>query len=271
MTQPSASSAQPRRIDPRVPNVARVWNYLIGGKDNFAADRETAGRLVAAAPVMAEVAAASRAFLRRAVGYLVAEEGITQFLDVGTGLPTEKNTHEVAQSVRPDCRIVYVDNDPVVLSHARALLTSAAQGVTSYIDADAREPGKIIAEAGQTLDFGQPVGIVLIDLLNFIPGTAEAAGIVSALMDAAAPGSYVAIMQPACDLNPELLIAQRSWNQVAPQPVTLRTRAEVASWFDGLELVDPGLVTAPDWRPAPGDPAHDGSMPLYTAVARKPE
>jgi hypothetical protein len=220
---------------------------------------------------MAEVAAASRAFLRRAVGYLVAEEGITQFLDVGTGLPTEKNTHEVAQSVRPDCRIVYVDNDPVVLSHARALLTSAPEGVTSYIDADAREPGKIIAEAGQTLDFGQPVGIVLIDLLNFIPGTAEAAGIVSALMDAAAPGSYVAIMQPACDLNPELLIAQRSWNQVAPQPVTLRTRGEVASWFDGLELVDPGLVTAPDWRPAPGDPPHDGSMPLYTAVARKPE
>jgi SAM-dependent methyltransferase len=263
-------SAQMRRVDPSVPNVARVWNYLIGGKDNFAADREAADRLVAAAPVMAVVAPASRAFLRRAVGYLVTEAGTTQFLDVGTGLPTENNTHEVAQCIRADCRIVYVDNDPVVLSHARALLNSAPEGLVSYIDADAREPEKVIAEAARTLDFGEPVGVVLVDLLNFISDADEAAGIVSALMDAVAPGSHVVLMQPARDLDPELLVAQHTWNQLAPQRVTLRTRAEVASWFDALELIDPGLVTVPEWRPEPDDPALDGPVPLYAAVARKP-
>jgi SAM-dependent methyltransferase len=263
------SSAQMRRVDSSVPNVARVWNYLIGGKDNFEADREAAARLVKAAPVMAVVAPATRAFLRRAVSYLVADAGITQFLDVGTGLPTANNTHEVAQSLRPDCRIVYVDNDPVVLSHARALLTSAPEGLVSYIDADAREPEKVIAEAARTLDFGQPTGIVLVDLLNFISDATVAAGIVSALVDAVAPGSHLILMQPASDLDPELLIAQRAWNRVAAQPVTLRTREEVASWFGGLELTDPGLVTVPEWRPEPGDPVHGDPVPLYAAVARK--
>jgi hypothetical protein len=258
-----------RRVDPSVPNVARVWNYLIGGKDNFAADREAAGQLVAAAPVMAVVGPASRAFLRRAVSHLVTEAGITQFLDVGTGLPTANNTHEVAQSLRADCRVVYVDNDPVVLSHARALLMSAPEGLVSYIDADAREPKKVIAEAGRTLDFSEPTGIVLIDLLNFISDPDEAAGIVSALIAAVAPGSYVVVMQPASDLDPELLVAQRAWNSVAPQPVTLRTRAEVATWFADLELTEPGLVTVPEWRPAAGDPSYDRPVPLYAAVARK--
>ena len=158
------------QIDTTVPNVARVWNYLVGGRDNFEADRQAARQLVAAAPVMADVAHASRAFLRRVVRYLVAEAGIRQFLDIGTGIPTAGNTHEIAQSVVPECRIVYVDNDPVVLAHARALLRSSREGITSYIDADAREPGKIIARAQDTLDFDQPIAIVMIDILNFIEG-----------------------------------------------------------------------------------------------------
>ncbi len=254
-----------------MPNVARVWNYLIGGKDNFAADRKAADGLVAAAPVMGVVAPATRAFLQRAVRYLAAEAGLRQFLDIGTGLPTENNTHEVAQSVAPESRIVYVDNDPVVLSHARALLTSSPEGSTSYIDADAREPEKIIAEAAETLDFDAPVGIVMVDILNFIDDTGEAASVISALMSAAAAGSYLVAMQPASDLDPELLAAQRWWNQVAPVPVSLRSHAETLSFFAGLELIEPGLVTVPEWRPGEADHGYDKVLPLYAAVARKPE
>jgi hypothetical protein len=263
--------ARTRRIDSRTPNVARVWNYLIGGKDNFAADRKAADGLVAAAPVMGVVAPATRAFLQRAVRFLAAEAGLRQFLDVGTGLPTGNNTHEVAQSVAPESRIVYVDNDPVVLSHARALLTSAPEGFTGYIDADAREPEKIIAEAAETLDFGAPVGIVMVDILNFIDDTGEAASVISALMSAVAPGSYLVAMQPASDLDPELLGAQRWWNQVAAVPVALRSRAETMSFFTGLELIEPGLVTVPEWRPGEADQDYGKRLPLYAAVARKPE
>jgi hypothetical protein len=267
MTHPSAT---PRQIDARVPNVARVWNYLIGGKDNFKADRMAADQLVAAAPVMGVVAPASRAFLRRAVRYLVRDAGIRQFLDIGTGIPTASNTHEVAQSLEPECRIVYVDNDPVVLSHARALLTSAPEGVTSYIDADAREPDKILAAAGATLDFDAPVAIVMVDILNFIDDTAEATSIVSRLMAAVSPGSYVVLMQPADDLDPTLVVAAQLWNEVAAVPVTLRSRDEVAGFVASLELVEPGLVTVPEWRPDGDDPAYEAVLPLYAAVARRP-
>ena len=156
------------KIDISVANVARAWNYMVGGKDNFEADREAARQLISVAPVIRIAAPASRAFLRRAVRYLAAEGGIRQFLDIGTGLPTAGNTHEVAQSVAPQCRVVYVDNDPVVLAHARALLTSLPEGATSYVDADARDPGAIIAEARATLDFRQPVAVMMVDLLNFI-------------------------------------------------------------------------------------------------------
>jgi len=264
------SSAKLREIDASAPNVARVWNYLIGGKDNFQADRLAAEQLVAAAPVMGIVAPASRAFLRRAVSYLAADAGIRQFLDIGTGIPTARNTHEVAQDTAPESRIVYVDNDPVVLSHARALLTSTPEGVTSYIDADAHDPGKIIAAAEATLDFAEPVGIVMIDILNFIEDTAEATSIVAALMDAVAPGSHLAMMQPASDLDPDLIVAGRWWNQVAPIRVTLRSRAEVDGFLKGLELVEPGLVTVPEWRPDSTDPSYGRTVPLYAAVARKP-
>ena len=255
-------------IDTTAPNVARVWNYLLGGRDNFEADCRAARQLVATATVMADVAPASRAFLRRVVRYLAAEAGIRQFLDIGTGIPTAGNTHEVAQSVDPACRVVYVDNDPVVLAHARALLRSRPEGVTSYIDADAREPGKIIASAQDTLDFDQPVAIVMIHILNYIEGPAEVAAILRTLTAALPSGGYLAIMHPAAD--EELAEVQRRWNQLAPIRLWLRDRAEIASWLAGLELVAPGIVELDKWRPAAGDPVYPSGMPVYGVVARKP-
>ena len=257
-------------IDTSLANVARAWNYMVGGKDNFEADRAAARQLMEVAPVIRVAAPASRAFLRRVVRYLAGQAGIRQFLDIGTGLPTAGNTHEVAQSAAPDCRVVYVDNDPVVLSHARALLTSAPEGVTSYIDADARDPGKILAEARGVLDFAEPVAIIMIDLLNFIDDDQAAGAAVSALTGAAPSGSYLAIMHPASDLDPALLAAEQRWNQLAAQRVRLRSRAEVAGFLAGLELVEPGLVTVPEWRPEPGEPAPGQLIPLYGVVARKP-
>src|ERR1700733_3879166 len=178
---------RPVRIDTSVPNVARVWNYLVGGRDNFEADRRAARLLISAAPVMAEIGPASRAFLRRAVTHLAAEAGVRQFLDIGTGMPTAGNTHEVAQAAAPACRIVYVDNDPVVLTHARALLRSAAGGV-SFLDADARDPASVLAGAGRTLDLTRPVGLVMIDILNFV---ADPDGVLAGLVAGLAPGSYL--------------------------------------------------------------------------------
>ena len=258
------------RIDTGVANVARAWNYMVGGKDNFEADRAAARQLIEAAPVIRTAAPASRAFLGRAVRYLAGQAGIRQFLDIGTGLPTAGSTHEIAQSVAPACRVVYVDNDPVVLAHARALLTSAPGGATSYIDADARDPGLILAEAGAVLDFSEPVAIMMVDLLNFIEDDDVAASAVSVLAGAVPPGSYLAIMHPASDLDPALAEAGRLWNQLAAQRVRLRSRQEVAGFMAGLELVEPGLVTVPEWRPGPGEPAPQQLIPLYAAVARKP-
>jgi S-adenosyl methyltransferase len=258
------------RIDTSVPNVARVWNFLTGGRDNFEADRRVARQLVAIAPVVADVAPASRAFLGRVVRYLAGEGGIRQFVDIGPGIPTAGNTHEVAQAVAPESRIVYVDNDPVVLAHARALLRSVPEGVTSYIEADIHDTGKIIAEARDTLDFSQPVAIVMIDLLNFITEDAEVPQILGTLLDAVPSGSYLAIMQPASDIDEALNAARQRWNQVASTPMVLRTRAQVASWFDGLELVAPGVVTLWQWHPEPDGPHRESPIPLYGAVARKP-
>lgn len=255
----------PARVDPSVPNVARVWNYLVGGRDNFETDRKAARQLLAVAPVMEVVALASRAFLRRAVSYLAAEAGIWQFLDIGTGIPAAGNTHEVAQAVNPSCRVVYVDNDPVVLSHARAGLRSAPQGATSYLDADARDTAAIVAGAGATLDFTRPVGVVLIDILNFIE---DAADMLRRTVAAVPGGSYLVVMQPVGDER--LTQAAQRWNSSGASPVFLRDPAQVARWFAHLDLVEPGLVELHQWRPAPGDPeCHDG-LPLLGAVARKP-
>jgi O-methyltransferase involved in polyketide biosynthesis len=257
------------RVDTRTPNIARAWNFMVGGKDNFEADRAAAQRLFAVCPSIKKAAPASRAFLKRAVRYLAGQEHIRQFLDVGTGLPTAGNTHEVAQGTARDCKVVYVDNDPVVLNHARALLTSTDEGTTSYIEADARDPDAILAAASQTLDFSQPVAIVMVDLLNFIDDDNTVRNSLTTLTKAIAPGSYLVIMHPASDLDPDLLQAERLWNQVSPQRTKVRRRDQVAEFFQGLELIDPGLVTVAEWRPDDGDAEYDIVIPLYGAVARK--
>jgi O-methyltransferase involved in polyketide biosynthesis len=263
------------QVDTTAPNVARVWNYLVGGRDNFEVDRRAARQLIGVCPALSQAGAASRAFHRRAVRFL-AEAGIRQFIDIGTGLPTAGNTHEIAQDVAPQSRIVYVDNDPIVLTHARALLTSRPEGATSCIEADAREPEMIIEEARLTLDLGQPVAVILIGILNFITDAVMVAEIVRALRDSIAPGSYMAIMQPASDLDPAMLEAALRWNQMAPTQVALRSRPEVAAWADGLELLEPGVVQVPLWRPdrrpdeeQPQGAQPPGVMPLYGFVARK--
>ena len=255
------------RIDTTAPNVARVWNYLVGGRDNFEADRKAARQLIAVSPVVDRVVPATRAFHRTVIRFLTLEAGIRQFLDIGTGMPTVGNTHEIAQEAAPESRIVYVDNDPLVLAHARALLTSTAEGAASYVEADAADPAAIIEEARATLDFGEPVAVVLIGILNFIEDGALAGEILRALRAAMAPGSYLAVMHPASDLDASLAAAARRWNQMAATPVVLRSRAEVAGWAQGLDLVEPGMVPVTRWRPE--DTGPPAAMPLYGFVARK--
>jgi len=255
------------RVDATAPNLARVWNFMVGGRDNFEADRAAARELIAAAPVMADVARASRSFLRRVVMFLAAEAGIRQFLDIGTGIPTAGATHELAQEVGPASRIVYVDNDPVVIAHARALVLSRPEGVVSCLEADAREPAAIIDAAWRTLNPGQPVALLMIGVLNFIEGPGLVARVLRELTAALCPGSYLAIMQPAVDEG--LFAVQSRWNQLAPLPVWLRDREEVASWFAGLSLVAPGIVEVHQWRPDQGDPSYPNGIPLYGVVGRK--
>jgi hypothetical protein len=252
------------QVDSSVPNVARVWNCLIGGRDNFEIDRRAAKQLIAVSPVMEPLALSCRAFLRKAVTFLAAEEGIRQFLDIGTGLPTAGNTHEVAQAIDPGCRVVYVDNDPVVLSHARAMLRSSPEGETSYLDVDARDTSAIIEGASATLDLAEPVGVIMIDILNLLEDAAE---VLSRMIDAVPSGSYLALIQPTRDAR--LTQAARRWNQVAATPVFLRDREQVTRWLRGLELVAPGLVQLDEWRPERGDPHCPGGVPVLGAVARK--
>ena len=253
------------RVDPSVPNEARVWNSLAGGRDNFESDRSAARQLIAASPVMTQLGPASREFLRRVVTYLAAEAGIRQFLDIGTGMPTEGSTHGVAEAAEPSSRVVYVDNDPVVLSHARAQLRSPADGAVSYLEADARDTTAILDGARQTLDVTRPVGVLMILVLQFVP---DAAGTLAGLVAALPSGSYLAVLHPVMDER--LVLAARRWNQVGSTPVFLRDRGEIAQWFAGLELVEPGLVEAPQWRPAAGDQKYPEGIPLLGAVARKP-
>jgi hypothetical protein len=248
-----------------VPNEARVWNSLAGGRDNFESDRSAARQLLAASPMMAQLGSASRAFLARVVTYLAAEAGIRQFLDVGTGMPAEGSAHCVAQAVDPSCCVVYVDNDAVVLSHARAQLRSPGGGATSYLEADARDTQGILDGAGQTLDLAKPVGLLMLLVLQFVE---DAAGALAKLVAALPSGSYLAVLHPARDER--LMLAARRWNQLGPMPIFLRDRAEVAYWLAGLELVEPGLVEVHQWRPAPGDQKYPEGIPLLGAVARKP-
>jgi hypothetical protein len=258
-------------ISTTVPNAARVADYLYGGQNNFEADRRAARALAATAPVIATVAPTIRAFQQRVLRFLVAQAGIRQFLDIGTGLPLVGNTHEVAQSLVPGCRIAYVDNDPMVLSHARALMKSAPGGAVGYVDADVRDPGAIVAGARETLDFSQPVAVMLLFTLAYVQDGEEAAAAVSSLMTAAPSGSYVAIYHLASDVDPELEEAAILWNKMLPeQPITLRSRSEVAGLTAGLDPVPPGLVPVTEWRPDPADPRFEDAVPVHGIVAGKP-
>jgi len=254
VTDDSPVSEIETRLDTSVAHTARVWNYWLGGKDYFASDSEVGEQILRFLPNMRTTARADRAFLGRAVRYLAGEARIRQFLDVGTGLPTADNTHEVAQAVAPQSRIVYVDNDPLVLVHARALLTSAPEGATDYLDADLHEPGKILQEAARTLDFAQPVALTLLGVLNFILDDDEAQAIVNRLLDAVPSGSYLAIAHASNEVNPEEAeVARRFWNENAKPPITFRTAKQITRFFDRTELLHPGVVSCSRWRPKPGD------------------
>jgi hypothetical protein len=267
----SSSAARPSsKLDTGVPHSARLWNYWLGGKDNFAVDREVADQILKMVPEMVTSARADREFLGRVVRYLVGEEGIRQFLDIGTGLPTAENTHQVAQRVAPSSRVVYVDNDPLVLTHARALLTSHPEGVTDYLEADLREPDKILNEAARTLDFKQPVAVMLLGILNFVPDNDEAIALVSRLVAALPSGSFVAISHPTTEINGDVMIeALRLWNEGPSAKMVLRSRDEVAQFFPGLELVEPGVVTCSHWRPDPQTDRVTEEVPHYGGVGRK--
>ena len=237
-------------IDTSVAHSARVHNYWLGGKDNFAADRATGDAVIAAYPGIVKSVRANRAFLARAARFLAAEAGIRQFLDIGTGIPAADNTHEVVLAAAPDARVVYVDYDPVVLLHARTLLTSDVSGAIDYIDADLRDPGTILRQAERTLDFSRPVAIMLIAIMHLIGDADDPYGLVAQLTAAMPPGSYLALSQVASDIEPEQMAeAARRFNRSAYEKQRHRTHAEVSRFFDGLELVDPGVVAVQHWRP----------------------
>jgi hypothetical protein len=257
-------------FDTSVAHVARVYNYWLGGKDNFAADRAAAEQAMAAFPDIVHSARANRAFLRRSVTYLAGTAGIRQFLDIGTGIPSANNTHEVAQFVSADSRIVYVDNDPVVLAHARALLTSRPEGATDYIDADLRNTDQILAKAAETLDFSQPVAIMLMAILQHLSDDHDPYAVVGRLMAAVPPGSYLALSHPAKDIHAAEMAAMADrLNMMMAEKVRFRSQAEVAPFFAGLELIEPGMTNVPDWRPESEEEANSPAA-LWAGVARKP-
>jgi S-adenosyl methyltransferase len=269
MTDSSATPSQEliSKLNTGVPHSARIWNYWLGGKDNFAADQRVGDQVRAVFPAIVENARASRAFLARAVRYLAGEAGIRQFLDIGTGLPTANNTHELAQQVAPSSRVVYVDNDPIVLAHARALLTSSPEGATDYIDADARETDKILQEAARTLDFAQPVALVMLGILGNVADYDEARSIVRRLLDGVPSGSYL-VVNDGTHTSEEIVEGARVSGE-GGHSYTLRSPEEIAGFFDGLDLQEPGVVPAPRWRPelGPPGPSADDSR---CGVARKP-
>ena len=268
-TSAPGGAGVPPQLDTSEAHSARVWNYLLGGKDNFAADRAAGDLVLTAFPGIAHIARVQRRFLARAVRYLAGEAGITQFLDIGTGLPTANNTHQVAQQIVPHARIVYVDNDPLVLVHAEALLTSAPSGVTSYVESDVRDPDTILREAARTLDFSQPVALMMLGIMGQLPDSAGPRSIVSTLLDALPPGSYLALSD-GTDTNPELNQAIATYNQNSASSYHLRSPEEIARFFDGLTLVQPGVVTTSRWRPDLADAsAEPREVDAICGVGRK--
>jgi hypothetical protein len=256
------------QLDTGVPHSARLWNYWLGGKDNFASDRAAGDEIAKRFPSIIDLAVADRAFLRRVVRFFVEQEGIRQILDIGTGLPTADNTHQVAQSIAPDTRIVYVDNDPLVLTHARALLTSTDEGATDYIEADLNDPAGILREAGRTLDFSRPVAVTLLGIVHFIRDYEESLRVVRQLVDALPSGSYLTIAHGCNDINrAEADDIVNFWNEHGTPKIVYRSAVEIARYFDGMELLAPGVVPCSRWRPDDGDPDIDVNQ--YCGVGRK--
>jgi hypothetical protein len=263
-----ANLTGPARFNPDMAHPARVYAYWLGSKDHYPADRNAAEEVAAHRPQVVAGARANRAFLARSVCYLASQQGIRQFLDIGPGLPANGNTHEVAQAIAPESKIVYVDNDALVLSHARALLTSSREGSCEYIDADLRDPETILKGAARTLDFTQPAAVLLVAVLHFIPDTGDPAGLVATLTGVLAPGSFVAISHLTSDFAPEQVTAGvAAYNALVPAGITARTHAQVTALFGRLPLVAPGVVPVAEWRPAHlGSPAH--SADVYAGLAQ---
>ncbi|GAA3388937.1 SAM-dependent methyltransferase [Cryptosporangium minutisporangium] len=266
MTRPIDPDRKPVAIDTGVPHPARVMDFWLGGKDHFAADRAVGEQIVAGAPILPVVMRAERQFIGRAVGYLAGTCEVRQFLDIGTGIPTAGNTHEVAQAVAPESKVVYVDNDPIVLAHARALLVAAPPGTVDYIDADLRDVGRVLEAASGLLDFSQPVAVTVLGILEFIDDD-QVAQILAVIKQTLAVGSYVAVASSASE-GP-LPQAAELWNASGATPITLRTAVEIGAFLDGLELVPPGVVQLPQWRPDPSTEYVDLDVPQYGGLARK--
>jgi S-adenosyl methyltransferase len=258
-------------IDTTVPHSARVWNYWLGGKDNYKVDRVVAGEVAETFPAIIGIARQARLFLFRAIRYLVVEAGVRQFLDIGTGLPTANNTHEIAQGMVPQARIVYVDNDPLVLVHARALLTSSPEGATDYVQADVRDPERILREAARTLDFAQPIGLMMLGILGQIPDSDNPQAIVSRLLDPLPSGSYL-VIDDGTNTDPVCVEAMRAYNQNpgSASRYHLRSPEQITRFFDGLELVEPGVVSTPQWRPESSPWGEAVEIADYAGVGRKP-
>ncbi|MFI1028785.1 SAM-dependent methyltransferase [Streptomyces sp. NPDC020951] len=258
-----------QNIDTSVPHSARIWNYWLGGKDNYPVDEQAGDAYTDVFPGIVTIARSSRAFLRRNITHLVSEAGIRQFLDVGTGLPTADNTHEVAQRLAPESRIVYVDNDPLVLAHARALLTSTAEGATAYVDADVLDPERILAAAAETLDFSRPTALILSNILGHVADYDQALAIVTRLMAELPSGSYLSVNDGSRGIDPVFEQAQDAYNESGAVPYNLRSVDEITAYFKGLELLAPGVVSVPLWRPEAASPAPT-VIGEHGGLARKP-
>ncbi|MGA4837684.1 SAM-dependent methyltransferase [Streptomyces sp. G45] len=258
------------KIDTSVPHSARIWNYWVGGKDHYEVDRAAADQVKRVFPGIVDDARHSRAFLARAVRHLAGEAGIRQFLDVGTGLPTADNTHEIAQRVAPESRIVYVDNDPLVLVHAQALLTSRPEGACDYIEADVRASDQILAGAAKTLDFDRPVGLMMLGILGNIPDYDDALAALGRLLDALPRGSYL-VVNDGTTTHAQRNEAVRQYNEDSgsPHPYTNRSPEQIAAYFDGLTLVEPGVVPTSQWRPDDQGPEHSTDVAVLCGVGRK--
>jgi S-adenosyl methyltransferase len=269
MSQPS--SRVPPEIDTTVPHSARVYNYWLGGKDNYAADRALGDMIAAHVPTIRTIVGTNRAFLGRAVRYLARDAGMRQFLDIGTGIPAAGNVHEVAQEIVPDARVLYVDNDPIVLAHARALITGHPAGKTAFIHADLRRPEEILGDPAlsATLDLDQPVALMLVGILMHLRDSDDPYGIVATLLDALPSGSYLTITHPTADFNAEAMAGIAGSNEQAGIPFTPRSRAEIEKFFTGLDLVEPGVVPVLLWRPDEELTEDPRSAYLYAGIGRK--